>query len=247
MRKILYIIGAIALVGGIIGTLFGGHWFMGPLMAGGGGLLLLLTFIIGKLMDKNIQDGFDQGNSADMSLEMKVNHAIATARQNKFKAQSEIRRLTAWCNDAIFSTFHEQYEKVGVSYDKEKLLENYGEIKDKYASALSFETADKCDHIVNDYKTKITGYTERISVFDKQQEEYAELKEKLQALKQQERRMKKLESHQGKLEDASMKEGLSIVETDSNFRQLSEGDIAREVAEKEAYYKSLEELNFKYK
>lgn len=246
MKKILYILGAIALVGGTIG-LFAGHWFIGLLVSGSGCLLILLTFIIGKLMDKNIQDGFDQGNSSDMSLEMKVNHAIATSRQNKFKAQSEIRRLTAWCNDAIFSTFHEQYETVGVSYDKEKLLDNYGEIKEKYASSLSFETIDKCDHIVNDYKTKIDGYKERIDVFDKQQEEYTELKAKLQALKQQERRMKKLDAHQGKLEDASMKEGLSIVETETNFRQLSEGDIAKEVAEKEAYYKSLEELNFKYK
>ena len=245
MKKILYILGVIALLGGVIG-LFLGHWFLGPVLAGSGCLLMLLTLIIGKMMDKNIQDGFDQGNNPDMSLEMKVNHAIATSRQNKFKAQSEIRRLTAWCNDAIFSTFHEQYEKVGVSFDKEKLLDNFGEIKEKYASALSFETMDKCEHIVSDYKTKIDGYKERIEVFDKQQEEYSELKAKLQALKQQEKRMKKLDAHQGKLEDASMREGLSIVETEGNFRQLTEGDIAKEVAEKEAYYKSLEELNFKY-
>lgn len=246
MKKLLYFLGVILLVGGIICLLI--HLpFFGLLAAGGGGLLILLTFIIGKMMDKNIQDGFDQGDSTDLSLEMKVNHAIATSRKNKFKAQSEIRRLTAWCNDAIFSTFHEEYEKVGVSYDKEKLLDQYGEIKDKYASALSFETTDKCDHIVSDYKQKIDGYKERIDIFDKQQEEYAELKAKLQALKQQERRMKKLDSHQGKLEQASQNEGLSIVETETNFRQLSEGDIAREVAEKEAYYKSLEELNFKYK
>ena len=244
MKKLLYILGVIALLGGVIG-LFLGHWFWGPLIAGSGCLLMLLTFIIGKMMDKNSQDGFDQGNNPDMSLEMKVNHAIATSRQNKFKAQSEIRRLTAWCNDAIFSTFHEQYEKVGVSYDKEKLLDNFGEIKEKYAEGLSFETMDKCEHIVNDYKTKIDGYKERIAVFDKQQDEYAELKEKLKALKQQERRMKKLDAHQGKLEDAAMREGLSIVETEGEFRQLTEGDIAKEVAEKEAYYKSLEEINFK--
>jgi ribosome-binding protein aMBF1 (putative translation factor) len=37
------------------------------------------------------------------------------------------------------------------------------------------------------------------------------------------------------------------VETEVEHRQLSEGDLAREIAEKEAYYKSLEELNFKYK
>ena len=222
------------------------HPFFGMLTAVSGGVLILLTFVIGKMMDKNIQDGFDQGNSPDLSLEMKVNHAISSSRQNKFKAQSEIRRLTAWCNDAIFSTYHEQYEKVGVTYDKDKLLENFGEIKEKYAAGLSFETTDKCEHIVNDYKSKIDGYTERIAVFDKQQEEYSELKAKLQALKQQEKRMKKLEMHQGKLEQASQTEGLSIVETETEFRQLSEGDIAREVAEKEAYYKSLEELKFKY-
>ena len=132
-------------------------------------------------------------------------------------------------------------------YDKEKLLDNYGAIKEKYGTSLSFETTDKCDRIVGDYKSKIDGYKERIGIFEKQQEEYAELKAKLQALKQQEKRMNKLDAHQGKLEQASQAEGLSIVESQSDFRQLSEGDIAREVAEKEAYYKQLEELNYKYK
>ena len=64
MKKLLYIVGVLALVGGLIG-LFVGHWFLGMLVAGSGCLLMLLTFIIGKMMDKNIQDGFDQGGEPD--------------------------------------------------------------------------------------------------------------------------------------------------------------------------------------
>jgi L-lactate utilization protein LutC len=198
-------------------------------------------------MDKHIQDNFDKGDSDNMSLEMKVNHAISSSRQNKFKAQSEIRRLTAWCNDAIFSTYHTEYEKVGASYSKENLLDNYSEIQNKYASALSFETSDKCDQIVKDYKQKIDGYKERIDVFEKQELEYTELKAKLKAIKEQEKRNNKLDSHKNKLENAAITEGESIVASEGDIARLSEGDIAREVAEKEIYYKQLEELNFKYK
>lgn len=234
--------GAIGLsVDGIMSSLIG-------FVALGGGLaLMLITFIVGKIMDKNVQENFDQGSDNNLSLEMKVNHAISSARQNNFKAQSEIRRLTAWCNDAIFSTFHQEYEKEGVFYEKDKLMDKFGEIKEKYSNKMSFETIDKCEHIVKDYQLKIDGYKERLEAFEKQEKEYTELKGKLQAAKQREKKLAKLDSHSKKLESASEKEGENIIASTGEMQQLSMGDIAREVEEKELYYKQLEELNFKYK
>jgi len=247
MKKIFYGLGIIAMILGIIGMVVDGFISsaLGLIALLGGAGLMLLTFIVGKIADKNVQDGFDQGN--DMSIEMKVNHAISSARQNSFKAQSEIRRLSSYCNTAIFDTFHLEYEKVGARYDKDKLMENYDEIKEKYAQNLSFETSDKCDSIVNDYKLKIDGYKERISTFEKQEKEYTELKAKLKEAKQQEKRMARLEAHQQKLDNAAITEGHSIVAAEDNLETMTMSDIAREVEEKELYYKQLEELNYKYK
>lgn len=251
MKKFFYLIGVIALIAGGVMMLKDENGFLASLfglaVAGGGLGLILLTFIASKIRDKNTQNNFEDGADSNLSLEMKVNHAISSARQNSFKSQSEIRRLTAWCNDAIFSTFHQEYEKEGNFYEKEKLMEKFNEIKEKYASRVSFPTLDKCEGIVKDYQLKIDGYKERLSAFEKQEKEYTELKGKLQLAKQQEKRMAKLNSHQQKLENASEREGLSIIESTGEMQQLSMGDIAKEVEEKELYYKQLEELNWKYK
>ncbi|MCQ2253679.1 MAG: hypothetical protein MJZ61_09530 [Bacteroidales bacterium] len=246
MRKLMLGLGVGIIICGVA-MLIKGHTLIGGCLMAGGVLWDLLTLIIGRAMDKHVQESFDQG-TGDQSLEMRVNQAISSSRQNKFKAESEIRRLNAWCNDAIFNTYHAEYEKVGSSYNKESLLENFNEIKDKFSGAVSFETADKCERIVNDYKLKIDGYKERIKVFEEKEQEYTELKAKLKAIKQQEKINQKLSGHQKKLESASMTEAISMVEAEDNsVQQLSIGDVAREVAEKEEYFRQLEQLEFKYK
>lgn len=248
MKKLMLGLGiAIAAAGGVM--MIKSHTITGIILMAAGGLWCLATLIISRLMDKHIQDNFDQGTSGgDQQLEMRVNQAISGSRQNKFKAESEIRRLNAWCNDAIFSTYHAEYEKAGESYNKDTLMEKFGEIKEKYSSALSFETADKCDRIVNDYQLKIDGYKERIGIFEQKEKEYTELKAKLKAIKQQEKINNKLKAHQEKLDEATMTEAISMVEAeDQQLEQLSMGDVAREVAEKEEYFRQLEQLEFKYK
>ncbi len=211
---------------------------IGVMATGAGAAIAIIGLIIHKIMNKGIQDNFDGGDSKNMSIEMKVNQAISNSRKNKFKAQSEIRRLTAWCNDAIFSTYHAEYEKAGAFYNKEELLDKYDEISEKYGQGISFETSDKCRSVVNDYQLKIDGYKERINVFEQKEKEYSDLKDKLKQIKQQEKLMKKLESHEAEVQ--------SMLASDSEMEQLTMGDIAREVTEKEEYYKQLEQLDFKY-
>ena len=249
MKKIFYGIGAISMIGGLAGLICDGivSSAIGLCALAGGAAVIAATFVISKLMDKGIQDGFDQGNSSDLSIEMKVNHAISTARRNSFKAQSEIRRLSAWCNNAIFDTFHAEYEKAGAYYEKDKLTASFGEIKEKYSHNLSFEAIDKCESIVNDYQLKIDGYKERLSAFEKQEKEYTELKGKLQAAKQKEKILARLGAHDQKLDSAAITEGHSIVAASDSLESMTMEDIAREVEEKEIYYKQLEELNYKYK
>ncbi|MBR4265092.1 MAG: hypothetical protein IKQ46_03460 [Bacteroidales bacterium] len=247
MKKIFYSIGILLAVIGLFVFLFKSG-LIGAVLGILGFVTVIATLFVTKLIDAGNQTGFDGGSDGKLSLEMKINQAISGARQNKFKAQSEIRRLTAWSNDAIFNTYHAEYEKVPAnSYKKDELLEKYDEIRDNYGASLSFETMEKCDGIVRDYKQKIDGYKSRIEVFDKQEQEYVVLKEKIKAVKQHEKLMKKLDAHQNKLESASDKEAMSIVAGDPEMAQLSMGDIEKEVAEKEEYFRQLDKINYELK
>ncbi len=244
MKKIFYTIGALMIVLGLIVMIIK-SFPIGLAFGLLGMLIMVATLFVTKLIQAGQNPGFDGGSDNNLSLEMKINQAISGARQNKFKAQSEIRRLTAWSNDAIFNTYHEEYEKVPANnYQKDELLTNYAEIRDNYGTNLSFETMEKCDGIVKDYQQKIEGYKSRIEVFDKQEQEYVVLKEKIKAVKQHEKMMKKLDAHQTKLEAAGDKEAESIVAGDAEMAQLTMGDIEKEVAEKEEYFRQLDKIKY---
>ena len=246
MSKVFYALGFAGIVAGVIAFVTGSE--IGGLLFGiGGGVTLLMTFFVEKLIEAGNPEHIESVPEGNVSIEMKINRAISAARQNKFKAESEIRRLKAWSNDAIFTTYQPEFEKVGANYPKEKLFENYNEIREKFGAGLSFETMEKCDGIVKDYSQKISGYQERMQVFDKQEEEYITLKEKIKAVKQHEKMMKKLESHEGKLETASDKEAASIVAGDYDLSQLTMSSIEKEVTEKEEYYRQLDQINFQLK
>ena len=240
MKKVLYVV-SLALVGiGVIGAI-AGHSFLGFLSAGCGATLALCTFLGGKLIESSQQSTFDKGGE---SLEMKINNQISEANRNKFKAESEIRRLTSWSNDAIFSAYSAVAQKEGVLLDRETLCDNYDQIHEKYGAQLEFEAEDKCDTIVKDYKAKIEGYKERIGVFEKKHEEYIKLKEKIRAVKQKEKMMKKLEGHNAHMEQANERELSSMTAGEYDLSQLSMGDLEKEVLEREEYYKQLEEQKF---
>ena len=150
-------------------------------------------------------------------------------------------------NDAIFTTYQPEFEKVSANYNKEELLDNYSEIREKFGVNLSFETMEKCDGIVKDYSQKISGYKSRIGLFEKQEEEYIALKEKIKAVKQHEKMMNKLQAHDQKIENATDKESLSIVAGDDDINQLTLSSIEKEVAEKEEYFKQLDQINYQLK
>ena len=240
MKKLLYILSLTMVGGGIIASMLG-HSFIGLLSAGCGVALAIITFVSGKLIDASQQTTFDKGSE---SLEMKINNQISESRRNKFKAESEIRRLTSWSNDAIFTAYSEAAQKEGILLEKDKLFDNYDSICEQLGAKIEFEAEDKCDNIVKEYKTKIDGYKERIEVFDKKQDEYMKLKEKIKAVKQKEKMMKKLEGHDNHIEQADERELNSITAGEYDLSQLTMGDLEQEVFEREEYYKQLEETKF---
>lgn len=240
MKKILYVLSLVMVGIGIFSWLFD-HGFIGFLLMGGGALLALLTFVGGKLIDASAQTSFDKG---EVSLEMKINNQIRESQSNKFKAESEIRRLTSWSNDAIYSAYSFVAQQEGVLLEKDKLYDKYDQIHERYGAKIEFEAEDKCDNLVKGYRDKINGYKERIEVFSKKQEEYLALKEKIKAVKQKERMMKKLEGHDKHLEQAEEREIGSIAASDYDLSQLTMGDLEQQVLEREEYYKQLEETKF---
>lgn len=240
MKKILYIFSLIMIGAGLLSWIFG-HGFIGFLAASCGVLLALGTFVGGKLIDASNQTSFDKGEA---SLESKINNQISEARRNKFKAESEIRRLTSWSNDAIFSAYSAAAQKEGILIEREKLYENYDKIHEQLGTKIEFAAEDKCDNIVKGYRDKINGYKERIEVFDKKQDEYLKLKDKIKAVKQKEKLMKKLEGHDSHMEQADEHELNSIAAGEYDLSQLTMGSLEQEVLEREEYYKQLEESKF---
>ncbi|MBR6177884.1 MAG: hypothetical protein IKQ70_08390 [Bacteroidales bacterium] len=240
MKKVLYILSLILVGIGLISSLFG-HGIIGFILGGCGVLLAITTFISGKLIDASNQSTFDNGEA---SLEGKINNQIAESRRNKFKAESEIRRLTSWSNDAIFSAYSAAAQKEGVMLEKDKLYEHYDQIREQFGPKIEFEAEDKCDNIVKGYRDKINGYKERITVFDQKQDEYLKLKDKIKAVKQKEKLMKKLESHDNHMEQADERELNSIAAGEYDLSQLTMGSLEQEVLEREEYYKQLEETKF---
>jgi len=245
MAKIFYALGGLMVGGGIAAYVLGSH-FLGAVISALGVVTLIVTFFVKNLVEAG-GNPIPSVPESNKSVEMKINQAISSARQNKFKAESEIRRLTAWSNDAIFTTYQPEFEKVSANYNKEELLDNYSEIREKFGANLSFETMEKCDGIVKDYSQKISGYKSRIGLFEKQEEEYIALKEKIKAVKQHEKMMNKLQAHDQKIENATDKESLSIVAGDDDINQLTLSSIEKEVAEKEEYFKQLDQINYQLK
>lgn len=245
MKKLINIILAIVCITGIWAAVSEFGLIKGIIIFGGLIISGVLT-ISRKLIDSSVESTSGTNNE-DISIEMKINKALSEARQEKFKAESEIRRLTAWSNDAIMSAYTQAFEAESILMQKDTLIDKYESIKSEYGPKISFETLDKCDNIVNDYAKKIEGYKSRIELFDKKQTEYTELKEKMKTLRQNEKLRTQLDKHEKKIEFAEAAEDKSVAGGVLAENNISMNDLANEVSQREEYYKQLEQLEYQYK
>lgn len=236
-QSIVYLIGAIIAVIGLIMKLLG--FSLGLFLLLGGIAFIVISFISIKLISasKSATEG------ENLSLEMKINNALTKARQDKFKAESEIRRLTSYAQDTILTTYSSLFPDGNLTTQKSELLEKYDDIKKEYGEKLSFEMMDKCDNLVNGYKNQIELHDSKIKVFEKLQDEYTALKEKIRVTKQKERQMQQLEKHDEKLKAAQENMGAIAAEIEHEYTM---DDLSKEVAYKEEYMKQLEQLSYQY-
>lgn len=246
MKKILYIISVVLII--VSGYhLFAANNFTALIFAGSGFLLFLATYFGSKLIKESKKAG-NQEVSETMSIDMKINKATAQARQDKFKAESEIRRITSWANDAIFTTYSEAFTAAGKLYSKDALLDKYDEIKNEFGPKIPFEQEDKCDNIVKDYKQKIEYFRKKAEVSTQKEQEYLQYKEKIMKVRQLERKREQMAKHDQRRELTDQKIDQDIYEKElEDVKMLNMHTLEDEILQREEYYKQLEQLEFQYK
>jgi len=179
----------------------------------------------------------------DQEIESQIRKSISKARQDKFKSESNIQKLTQWGQDLIMNTLTPDLFPEGLPFKRLEVLENWAQIKEKHGNKVSYEVLDKCNDVVSGYLNQIELEKSKIKVFDKLQTEYEGLKEKIWVAKQNSKKSQRIDKQNAKLQaiqndDSSMATAIEL--------EYSMEDLNREVALKQEYFKQLEQLQYQY-
>ncbi len=204
-------------------------------------LVIVLAVVISKKLIGASKNATQEDDGA-RSLESKIRNSLSKARQQKFKADSNVKRLTGWANDAIQTTYSDLFPE-GMPYGKDELVVNYNELKTKHGEKISYEQMDKCDQIVVGYQNQIEAEESKIKTFNKIQKEYEELKDKVLETKAKERKQGKLDKHAKRLQSADDDISADAAAIEEGYKLE---DLTKEVELKEEYINQLEKLSYEY-
>ncbi len=181
------------------------------------------------------------------SLEERIDEALRKAKTDKRDATREIEDIKKWAADAIIDVYAEFFPNSNMTYYRkqyaETALQDYDNIKSKYASKLEPELVEKCDNIVAGYMNQIQLRESKLKLFQKLEKEYEVTKMKLGKAQEQGKRGVELDEHTNRLKNMNEdSESLSTAMTDSYHLE----DIKNDIADKEEYFKQLEKLKHQY-
>ncbi len=181
-----------------------------------------------------------KAKSEENSLKDRIRNLQSKIRKQIFKAENNIKRLTEWANDAIYTTYGELF---GDKYTKSELLENFDKIKVDYVGQVENSQAEKCEQIVNGYRSIIETEKLKLEKLRKMKEEYDSLYKRIVEAERNMSKSKKLNKHFDKIEKLSgdISGDKTLVESELNFEQ-----IHKDLEFQEEYFKQLEELSTKY-
>ncbi len=190
---------------------------------------------------------FKKKADKEPSLEERIDAALRKAKTDTKEASREIENIKKWAADAIIDVYAEFFPNSSMTYYRkqyaETALEDYADIKEKYASKLESEMVEKCDRIVKGYMNQIKLRESKLKLFKKLESEYKTTKAKLLKANEQGKRTVELDEHTNRLknmdEDAK---SLSTAMTDSYHLE----DIKNDIADKEEYFNQLEKLKLQY-
>jgi len=237
-KKVILIIGAILLGLGVIMLITGAKLF------GWGLIILSIVFeVIGFASMALVGASKAATDGAEENFDVRLNSAITKVRQDKFKAEGDIRRMKSWACDAILSTYGEFYPDGSLAIKKDTLLDTFEDIKKEHELKLSFETSDKCNRVVGGYKNQIGLRESQMQLLDKLSAEYAETKKRYDIAKNKSKKLDKLDAHDKRLQEM---DGNSNALADTMMHQYKLEDVKKEFALKEAYITQLEQLQYQY-
>ncbi len=203
---------------------------------------VVLAVVIAKKLIGASKKATEEEGEGTRALESKIRNSLSKARQQKFKADSKVKRLTGWANDAIVTTYSDLFPD-GMPYSKPELIVNYNELKTEHGEKISYEQMDKCDQIVVGYQNQIEAEEAKIKTFDKIQKEYEILKDKVREAKAKERKQGKLDKHATRLQAAQDDISADASAIEQGYKL---DDLTQEVALKEEYIDQLEKLTYEY-
>ncbi len=134
--------------------------------------------------------------SQEDSLEGKIREAISTARRIKFKSQADIEKLKMWANDAISVTFGD----IITEFTTDEYLDNFEQIKNKYADKVDPGKLEKTEKIVQGYKGQIAIKQVELETAQRTEQKYSKLLEQLKSSKLENKALKRLTRHEQRLE-----------------------------------------------
>ena len=191
---------------------------------------------------------FKSKKEEELSLDLRINTALQKAKQDKREAEKEIDDIKEWAASAIIDAYAEFFPNSNLTYYRkqyaETALEEYDEIKGKYASQMDSEMVEKCDNIVSAYLNQIQLRESKLKLFAKIESEYLITKEKLKIANEAGKQTDRMKTHTDRLKslDENSTETLSEAMTD-NY-QLE--DIKEDLAVKEEYQNQLDKLNTQF-
>ncbi len=237
-KKTLFIIGGVIFALGVIMLIFGnkfmGYGFIGLAVAFEAIALVSMALISeSKKATEGSEDNFD----------VRLNNAITKVRQDKFKAEGDIRRIKTWANDAILEAFSEFYPVGTLAIQRDTLFEKFDQLKLEHQEKLTFEMTEKLDKVVVGYKNQIGIKESQMQLLEKLHVEYSDTKKKFEAVKAKEKKMNSLDKHDKRLQEL---ENNTDLMANSIEHQYKLEDVKKEFELKEAYITQLEQLQYQY-
>jgi len=234
MKKVVLIVGGIFIIFGLL-LLIVGFTFFG-IIGGALGVIILISAAL-------INASKSETEGQEFEIESQLRKSISKARQDKFKSESNINKLTQWAEDTIMNTFTADLFPEGQPFTRSEVLEKWSEIKESHADKVSYEVLDKCNDVVKGYMNQIELEKSKIKAFEKLQTEYEGLKEKVRVAKQNSKKSQRIDKQNKKLQN--MQEDVSgmasAIELEYNM-----DDLSKEVELKQEYFKQLEQLQYQY-
>lgn len=233
-KKNIVIISAILIAVGLI-LFFLISVILGLLVAGAGILVLISSALIGASKAET--------ESQEFEIESQLRKSISKARQDKFKSESNINKLTQWAEDTIMNTFTADLFQGGQPFTRSEVLKKWEEIKEKHADKVSYEVLEKCNDVVKGYLNQIDLEKSKIKVFEKLQTEYEGLKEKIRVTKQNSKKSQRIDKQGAKL--SAIQDDTSGMASAIKLEYTMD-DLSKEVELKQEYFKQLEQLQYQY-